>query len=83
MLGGVGLGGFLGVMLGVQLVAVRRVGVFGRLVVLVFTMMAGCDAMMLRGVLMMFGGFFVMVGDRVRVRHCVFLAGGHRCPRGL
>ncbi len=64
------LGGFLGMVFGVQAMAVRGVGMFGRFLMRILAMMLGGEAMVLGGVFVMFRRLVVMVGNAVPVRHC-------------
>jgi len=70
---GVRLHGFLGMMLGMQRVAMRGVGVLGGFVMIAGAAVLGRDAMVLRGMLVMLGGFFVVVGGHCRVYHVALL----------
>jgi hypothetical protein len=63
------LAGFLGMLLGVQMVAVREVGVLRRLGVTAFLKVFGGLAMMLRRMIVMLGGLLVVLGDRARFGH--------------
>ena len=58
------LGGLFGVMLGLQVMAVRHMGVMAGLFVIVCVMVFRCGTMMLGGVLMVLGGLMVMVSAR-------------------
>jgi hypothetical protein len=62
---GVRLHGFLGVVFGVQRVAVRGMRVLGDFVVVARTAVLGGVAVVLRGVLVMLGRLLVVVGDAV------------------
>jgi hypothetical protein len=70
---GVMLAGFLGVVLGVDAVAIGDVGVMGRLVMLAVGMELGGFAMMDRGLLVMVGGVLVMLGTLMVVGHGLLL----------
>jgi hypothetical protein len=63
------LAGHLGMVVGVEVVAVRGMCVLGCFGVMALLMGLGGMTMMLRGMLVMLGGLFVMFGDLVRVRH--------------
>jgi hypothetical protein len=67
-------------MFGVKMVTMCRMGVFGRLGVRAFLVLFRREAMMLRGVIMMFGRLRMVVGDVVRVRHFAILLGRHLVP---
>ena len=58
---GVVLAGFFGVMNSVHLMTVGHVGVVSGFFVIAGLVVLGSSAMMLRGVIMMLGGFVVMV----------------------
>jgi hypothetical protein len=60
VVGGV-LAGLLGVMLGVGVVAMRDVGMVAGFLVISRCMMLGSEAMMFRGVLVVLGGFQVVI----------------------
>ncbi len=64
---GVRLAGFFSVVLGVQVMAMRGMGVFGRLGVVSLAVLLGCVAMMLRRVVVMLGSLLVMIGDALAV----------------
>jgi hypothetical protein len=69
--GGVRLAGFLGVLHGVQVVAMRRMGVLGGLGVVVVAGVLGSLAVVRGSVLVMLGRLLVVVGDVRSVRHGV------------
>jgi len=73
---GVVLAGFLGVMLRMQMMAVRQMGVMRRLLVRVGAMMFGRVAMMLGGGFVMLGGLFVMFRQQACVHGPLLLRGG-------
>jgi hypothetical protein len=60
------LAGFLRVVLGMNVMAVGHVGVMAGFVVIPGFMVCGCGEMMLRGVLVVLGGFLVMVSALFR-----------------
>ena len=73
MLGCVVLGGFLGVMLRLQMMTVRHVGVMaGLLVIARFVLFRG-SAMVLRRMLVMFRGLTVMFGAFLRHGNPLFV----------
>jgi len=83
---GVKLSRFFRVMGGVQMMAMRDMGVMRGFLHILFAMVAGGIAMMLRRLLMMMRGLLVMLGDLAGVVHGRspdFFADSMSAPRGL
>lgn len=58
------LGCLFGVMLGMQMMAVRGMGVLCRILSVAFLVMLGGLSMVFSSVIVVLGGFLVMFGDR-------------------
>jgi hypothetical protein len=63
----------VGVMLGVQIVGARKMGVMAGGLVIAAGRMPGGFAMVMRRALVMLGGMFVMLGGAFGVSHCRLL----------
>lgn len=59
------LGGLFVMVHCIQLVAMSEMGVFGRLGMIALVLMIRCQFMVLGRLLVVLGGFFVMIGNRV------------------